>query len=427
MLAWQCVALRGGEQNLRAEKRGEEDSGDAAVMQSLGETVSLAEERQLAEIRERVVNRVALDDTDISYLAALRNDPSNVPAIKAHAAAILHSSSPSPTGSAQGCTADVSEQHDDGAYAGPSQLSRDAGEQDAGLFQPVVVGADGVRGEERDRMTRRAVAVELYRYALMLLPSDADCWLALANLHLAADTNRPHPEPVGAEAALFADGSMDQMMGVSPEDSVGIAQAMIDMALRLKPSHCSALLARGSMERDVQHDFAASRRTLLQALRALDAVPPANAEDCEEQQTKRSNVLTSLGLTADAAGNHAEAEARYRASIDLCKNADYDGVTATLLAVLLHSQGRLEEAVHVLRRASCLCATPHTSDVSLHYNLALLLLEQDSDANAEEAMEVLQRAARLHPEDLDVRTKLGWLLFATELDENLGAQLLRQV
>ena len=98
-----------------------------------------------------------------------------------------------------------------------------------------------------------------------------------------------------------------------------------------------------------------------------------------------------------------------------------------MLALLLHSQHRREEAVDVLRRAMQQCDVRSAGDAALHYNLALLLLEEGSNEQVLEAVVVLEQGTQLIPSDLDVKCKLGWLLFATDTDTRRGEELLLQV
>jgi hypothetical protein len=106
---------------------------------------------------------------------------------------------------------------------------------------------------------------------LMLQPSDADSWVALANIHLAAaehderghgglqastpcppqvadikkDTPHPHPPPSPP------DRDTPLVPQLAASESISVARAMTDVALRLEPSHYAALIARGNMQREV--------------------------------------------------------------------------------------------------------------------------------------------------------------------------------
>jgi len=260
-----CRGLRGGE-NVHTVEETNDAARDAAVMLSIGETVCEAEERQICQLRERLVTREALDDQDLAYLAALRSDPTNVPAIKAHASALLHAS---------GLPHELLSLPSDARPRTPQHLSGEDVEREnaAGVLSGVVVGAQQrVGGEERARLIRRASALDLYRYVLMLQPSDADSWVALANIHLAAaehaeqghgglqaastpcppqvadlkkDTPQPHLPP------LPPDRDTPLVPQPAASESISVARAMTDVALRLEPSHYAALLARGNMQREV--------------------------------------------------------------------------------------------------------------------------------------------------------------------------------
>ena len=72
----------------------------------------------------------------------------------------------------------------------------------------------------------------------------------------------------------------------------------MDMAVKLDPTHAPALLARGNLQREAEHDLLGSRVSLLQALQSLEAQRrPGQAGDKRRSICK---VLTSLGLTAEA-------------------------------------------------------------------------------------------------------------------------------
>ena len=105
-----------------------------------------------------------------------------------------------------------------------------------------------------------------------------------------------------------------------------------------------------------------------------------------------------------------------------------DATIATRLAALIAGQeGRELEAVTVLRKAVRRCNPRSAADGSLFFNLAVLLLRTGGPGEATEALAVLREGHRLYPGDLDVRAKLGWLLFALQEDEEGGEALLRAV
>jgi len=461
-----CLGLRGGRG--REALVEDNDLDDAAVMRSLGETVCLAEERQLAQLRQTLLDREALDPGDQAHLACVRADPTNLQAIKAHAAALLHASvlfpeepsPPVPTPSepsgavCRSCTCD----HETGADGAREVVRLPAPSQECAIhalprqgtddvFRAMVLDGQGMSADERQRMTRRGLAHDMYRYALMLLPSDAHSWHALAKLHLSSLELALQPPQTVAHTEVKGGGrtqgdapAASQPAGIG--DRVGIAQAMLDMALRMHPQHTGTLMTQGNMEREVRHDFTASRRSLLKALSSLDALPPFDVHTPvhlggelnrvgkslgramgPSTQEARSKILTSLGLTAEEAGEWSEAEARYRGALALIPSAS----TFTLLAVLLQEQGRLTEAIDVLRVALRECDTSGEADGALYYNLALFLVQDGQPEMMQEAIEVLEQAAHQHPNDLDVLAKLGWLLFATGLDELRAERLLHQV
>ena len=451
-----CAAPRGGEPEPETAC-GAQEENEAAILQSVGETVCVAEGKQRAQLRDRLVHRVALDDSDEVHLAALRADPTNVDAIKAHAAALVPASAHPGEGWSYAATsvhpgADVAgmSTQEKAAVGGTEEVVPlpDAGNthlrDDAAKYTPVVVGREGAAGEDSGSI-RAALAVDLYRYALMLHPADPDAWLALAHLHLATNAFA-HGPAQGAGAASSAQPSC-QMPGQEVQDpgwsgvgheagrgaqdsgtravnTVAAARAMMDMAVKLDPTHAPALLARGNLQREAEHDLLGSRVSLLQALQSLEAQRrPGQAGDKRRSICK---VLTSLGLTAEAREDETEAEVRYRAALAAWAQ---DGSAALLLALLLHAQGRGEEAKAVLRGATPLCKAASPTHAAVHYNLALMIMEGSdvSDADVLESLQLLREAVRLAPTDLDMRAKLAWLLFVTDEDAEGAEEKLLEV
>ena len=382
------------------------------MLRSLGETVCRTEEHFLAQLRQRLLERAPLDDIDQLHMDSLRADPNNLHAIKAHAAVLLQSSAPcvdipevsdprriAPKAVCRGCAEAL--QHTDAQDLVPlphdpfceaqhaHTLHEDAAsDHDYGkLCRPVIVGKAGAMQYAGEALTRRSVALDLYRYALVLKPSDSDCWVALANIHLAfaRDSSNLTPGGVGSagedgRAGKDAEAAGSGMPSHKMEEeqgrpsigamgghdgdgrhSVAAARAMIDMALRLEPTHCAGLLARGNMKRDVEEDVRASRQVLLRALACSEASAPKRlhqgalvqgkgggdvGDDDKSRRRLRSKILVSLGLTAEVAGDAVEAEERYRGALEVwCR----DGSSATMLALLLQARGRLGEAIAVLR------------------------------------------------------------------------------
>ena len=381
------------------------------MLRSLGETVCRTEEHFLAQLRQRLLERAPLDDTDQMHMDSLRADPNNLHAIKAHAAVLLQSSAPcvdipeipdsrrtAPKAMCRGCAealqhTDAQElvplPHDlfcEAQHARTLQENAVSDHDDGKLCRPVIVGKAGAMEYAGEALTRRSVALDLYRYALVLKPSDSDCWVALANIHLAfaRDSLNLTPGGVGsagedggagkeAEAAgsgvpsrkMEEEQGRPSIMGGGGHDgdgrqSVAAARAMIDMALRLEPTHCAGLLARGNVKRDVDGDVRGSRQSLLLALSCSEASAPmslhqgaraqgkggGSGDDDESRLRLRSKILVSLGLTAEAAGDADEAEVRYRGALEVWGR---EGSSATMLALLLQARGRLGEAIAVLR------------------------------------------------------------------------------
>jgi Tfp pilus assembly protein PilF len=508
---------------------------EAAILRSVGQTVCLAQEMQRDQLRDRLLHRVPLDHNDEVHLAALRTDPTNVRAVKAHASALVPSSALSDEGWSY-AAASVRPGH---AGAGISRQEKAAGWEaeevvplpddgdswhtHLGLdakYTPIVVGREVAGGEKSKGLIRAGVAVDLYRYALMLDPSDPDAWLALAHLHLA--TNQFAAAPPAGTAAVKSASPSSGMGEQEPQDqasaynfqeagggqhasgarawqTVAAAAAMMDMAVKMDPAHAPALLARGNLQREALHDLHGSHRSLLRALKSLKAqrgavdlacetgsldppcqgsldpclrgsvhapAPPAvmPREEREERRPSSPNprgpppkaaaarnwapickvadgataavnaaickVLTSLGLTAEARGDGSEAEMRYRAALGVWA---HDASPALLLALLLHEQGRRDEAKAVLGSAAPLCLSASPTDAAVHYNLALMLLEEGSEGSegseghVQQALVLLQQAVRLTPWDGEIRTKLAWLLFVTDEDAEAAQEMLRQV
>lgn len=312
--------LRGGEPGASAAAKVEDE---AAAMRSLGDAVCQVEEKLLTQLRQRLLHRTPLDDVDRKCLEALRVDPTNLSAIKAHAAALVDASSldvdapgepnmnlRAPRAACRGCawaaqspdaTDLVPPPHDPRCCLAKGAANWDedheSDTQYGNSYRPMIVADTGAMGYASEALTRRTLAVDLYRYALLLTPSDADSWVSLANLHLAGardtsslpsatvtavaaagadDAGQEDGEPgcplAGREAAgkaptqtLDEDGSKRGEGGSGAEGrghAMAVAKAMIDTALLLQPSHCGGLLVRGNMQRDVEGDPQASSRSL---------------------------------------------------------------------------------------------------------------------------------------------------------------------
>ena len=169
------------------------------------------EEKLLTQLRQRLLHRTPLDDVDRKCLEALRVDPTNLSAIKAHAAALVDASSldvdapgepnmnlRAPRAACRGCawaaqspdaTDLVPPPHDPRSCLAKGAANWDedheSDTQYGNSYRPMIVADTGAMGYASEALTRRTLAVDLYRYALLLTPSDADSWVSLANLHLA--------------------------------------------------------------------------------------------------------------------------------------------------------------------------------------------------------------------------------------------------